>query len=346
FTAELGARFDRHTLLGESFVSPRLNLAFAPGTNTVLRAGWGIFRQSHRPYELQVEDGQTGFAEAERGEHVYLGFEHVVGGEGRLAGLAFRAEAYRRETDNPRVRFENLFEPFNTFPELEPDRVEIRPQRGRGQGIELFLRGPRRGRLAWWVNYAYASSEDRIGSRWVPRKVDQPHTLNLDLEVALGKRWRLNAAWKLRSGWPTTQLTLVEIPPEPGGDPGDPGGGEEGGSSGEPEDGDEGDGSSGMEEPGGTDDPGDMEEGPEILAVLGPLNSRRLPTYHRLDLRLSRELKVRRGRLTLFFEAQNAYNRNNLSGFDVVFDDDLGQLVITDEFWPGIVPSLGLTWEL
>ncbi len=89
----------------------------------------------------------------------------------------------------------------------------------------------------------------------------------------------------------------------------------------------------------------------EVVPVLGPVNAENLPDYHRLDLRFSRRVQLkRRGTLELFLDVQNAYNRLNVSGYEV--DDrafsvgDGGEVVYTPrpEEWLGIVPSFGVSW--
>ena len=75
-TAELGLRYDEHTLTGDRDLSPRLNLVAALGEASTLRAAWGHFFQGQRLYELQVEDGETGFFPGELTEHYVVGFEH------------------------------------------------------------------------------------------------------------------------------------------------------------------------------------------------------------------------------------------------------------------------------
>ncbi len=209
-TLELGLRYDRHTQTDESLVSPRLNFAWAAGQRSVLRFAWGRFAQSQRPYELQVEDGETRFSRVERSEHRVLGFERIFprGEVGR--DLVVRAEVYRREVTNPRPRFENLYEPINTFPEAEPDRVRIAPSRALAEGVEIFARGPLGKKAQWWANYTYSETRDRLGGRWAPRSFDQTHSLNLDLDLPLGRQWRLNLAWRWHTGWPTTELRILE----------------------------------------------------------------------------------------------------------------------------------------
>ncbi len=207
-TAEVGLRYDRYTLTDESLLSPRLNFAWAVGTSGVVRLAWGRFTQSQRPYELQVEDGETEFRRVERSEHRVLGYERLWPRLGRSPGLALRIELYQRRVRNPLPRYENLYEAVNTFPEVEPDRVLVAPERGVAEGIEFFLRGSFGDRIGWWINYSWASTEDQIDGRRVPRRYDQPHTLNLDLDYRISRHWKLNLAWRYHTGWPTTPLSL------------------------------------------------------------------------------------------------------------------------------------------
>ncbi|HEX5760946.1 MAG TPA: TonB-dependent receptor [Thermoanaerobaculia bacterium] len=207
-TLELGVRHDRHSQTAESRTSPRLNLAWLLAERSVVRLAWGRFHQSQRPYELQVEDGETAFHPVERAEHRVLGFETLVGEGAAGGGLELRLELYQRRVANPRPRYENLFEAMNFFPEVEPDRVRIAPERSVAEGAELFLRGELGDRAAWWINYAHATTEDEIAARRAPRLHDQTHAVNADLDLRAGRHWRVNLAWRYHTGWPTTPLAL------------------------------------------------------------------------------------------------------------------------------------------
>lgn len=332
-TAELGARYDQHTITGDKDLSPRFNLVFALGESSTLRTAWGYFFQSQRPYELSVEDGETQFQPSERTELFAIGYEKVL-----RRGATLRLEAYHRDIRDPRRRYENVFEPISSFPEIEPDRVRIVPERSTSRGIEVFLRSRRGGRVSWWVNYAYSRVEDEIGGRDVPRSIDQPHALNFDLEFRLSPMWTANLAFRYHTGWPTTAVT-GRLVPVPAGDPMEEG--EEAGDEDEAGEGDEGD----------IDDGG---EGPqpafEPVPVFGPLNAERLPDYHRLDLRLSRQWKLGKGRVSLFFDFQNLYNRKNIAGQDVELEFGVGEdgsvsLIPVEERWGGFLPSVGIEWE-
>ncbi|KAB2958415.1 MAG: TonB-dependent receptor, partial [Thermoanaerobaculia bacterium] len=214
---ELGARYDRYRESGQSALSPRASLAWRPAARGLLRLSWGRYVQSQRPYELQVEDGETSLRRLERSEHRVAGFERdfVVGA--RRRGLGLRLEVYERRTEDPRPRFENLFEPVNTFPEVEPDRIRIVPARSRARGAELFVRADLGGQVRGWAGYAWSSSDDLLDGAWVPNAIDQTHALDLDLEAPLGAHWRLSAAWRYHTGWPTTAIRLERVEDEEGG---------------------------------------------------------------------------------------------------------------------------------
>lgn len=301
-TLELGLRYDHYSQTEERHRhSPRLNLAYALSERSVVRVAWGRFNQSQRPYELQVEDGEREFHPLERSEHRVLGFERLFDRSGSSQGLALRAEVYQREVFNPRPRYENLFEPLNMFPEVEPDRVRVAPRRSIAEGIEFFLRGGLGERATWWVNYAYARTEDEIDGTRVPRLFDQTHGLNLNLDWRISERWRLDVAWRYHTGWPTTPLQLRQ----------------------------------------GVSEEGEAEWVPE----LGRLNSERLPVYHRLDLRASRNWRWRRASVDFFVDVQNVYDRRNVGGFDFDVDEESGALLADSESWPGILPSVGVSLE-
>jgi len=298
---DLGIRFDRHSHTGDADWSPRAQLAWKAAEEWTLRAGWGHFHQSQRPYELMVEDADTHFYPSELTE------QWVLSGERRFARarpgnpVTLRLEAYRRRLLEPRPRYENLYEPFAPFPEAALDRYRFAPDGGKLSGLELFLEGRPHRRFRWWLNYGWSRAEDRIDGEVVPRLVDQRHAANATFATVLGGGWELALAYRFHTGWPTTPIALET----------------------------------------GTDEEGE----PEFLPVLGPINSERLPDYHRLDLRLSRSWEVSIGSLRFFVDVQNVYDRENVAGYDLEIDEDEGAIVFDEESWPGFFASLGIIWE-
>ncbi len=317
-TVELGLRYDKNTVLDDSDLSPRLSLAYRLRPSSRLKLAWGLFHQSQRLYELQVEDGETRFFPSERSEHRVLGFEHAFGearGPGRRPAL--RVELYEHRISDPRPRFENLYDPISKAPEVEADRVQIDPESSLARGFEVFLTGGG-WRYDWFASYARSRIEDRIAAgdppeaapADVPRSIDQPDALKLGLAWRTPWRWHLHLALELHTGWPTTRLDARE------------GGHHEGGRTGQ----------------GGE---------PEIVPVLGPLYGERLPTYRRLDLRASRRFDLRRGELELVFDIQNLSGAANVRGFAISIEgEDDGEVEVEQQRkqWAGFAPSFGIRW--
>jgi outer membrane receptor protein involved in Fe transport len=201
FVIELGLRWDRQTWIGEHQLSPRVNLMYAASDRTVFRAAWGRFYQSQRLNELQVEDGVKQFFPAQLANHWLVSVEHLFS-----PGLSSRFEIYRKDLSNLRPRYENLFDPITLFPEAEPDRVRIAPDRGLVRGLELIFKGVPRPNLSWWASYSLARAEDEIAGSWQPRSWDQTHALSFGLNLSLPRQWTLSLAGIYHSGWPTTPV--------------------------------------------------------------------------------------------------------------------------------------------
>ena len=300
-TAELGLRFDRQTLLDDDQFSPRLNLVFDLGKSSVLRAGWGRYYQSQRPHELDVQFGETRFFEAERADHLTLGYEKD------FSRVSLRADVYRREIDNPRPRYETLFDPFLPFPESAQDLVRLDPDSATAQGLELHVASRTAKRLSWWASYVLSSVEDEIDGIDVNRGIDQTHALTANVNWRPAAKWNLNWVWTYHTGWPTTPVSAT-VP--------------------------------------------SSDDSFELIHDVGPFYSERLDDYHRLDFRASRTSQLKKGRLSLFIDVQNLYNRENARGIDI---DDENFLRLPDgslsasfpeQTWLGVLPSLGISWEI
>jgi hypothetical protein len=80
----------------------------------------------------------------------------------------------------------------------------------------------------------------------------------------------------------------------------------------------------------------------------GPMNAKRAPNYHRLDLRATRTFILRRGTLRAFVDIFNVYSHKNEYGFDNPLDDlTQGRVNVSKrplKMFP-IIPSFGLSWE-
>ena len=211
--AEVGARWDEQTYGADADqqFAPRINLAFDASATTRLRASWGEFQQAQSINELQVEDGVAEFGPTQLADVIVLGLEQDLPGE-----QALRVEAYSKDYRELRPRYENLLDPLSLLPELRWDRVRIAPESARARGVELLL--TRKSVSPWngWLNYAWATVEDRESGVDTPRGWDQKHAFGGGVSWT-SDPWVATLAATWHSGWPTTSVRLdepVEAPPE------------------------------------------------------------------------------------------------------------------------------------
>ena len=50
-----------------------------------------------------------------------------------------------------------------------------------------------------------------------------------------------------------------------------------------------------------------------------------------------------KGRLNLYIDLQNVYDRGNVAGFDFEVDEEVGLMGQAEE-WAGFLPSAGVRW--
>ncbi len=234
----------------------------------------------------------------------------AIGVERALGGgVSARVEAYRRAIHDPLPTYVNLSRQVNPVPEVEGDRRRIAPDEARARGVEVIVARDDIGPLSWAASYALSVAEDRVDGRWAPRTLDQRHTLTVQGAWRIGRSWQVSGLWHYHTGWPFTGQTLdVRLT-----------------------------------------DPGDGGQQVEILQRgFEAYNAERLPPYHRLDVRVTRNFELRRSRLEVFLDVFNAYNRINLRGYEWVLGEvapgRFSALRDTGEEQLPILPTLGLRW--
>jgi len=87
----------------------------------------------------------------------------------------------------------------------------------------------------------------------------------------------------------------------------------------------------------------DPDGDPVYVAIPGPRNALRLPTFSSVDIRLSRKFKVPYGSLLAFVEVTNVFNRRNVCCIDWDLDDD--GLENSLDYWMPLLPAVGVLWE-
>jgi outer membrane receptor protein involved in Fe transport len=203
---EWGLRWDDQTytdLSSDAQLSPRLNIMRSIGPKTELRLSWGRYHQSQGINELQIEDGITNFWPAQRADHVIAGLQHLFGDK-----YSLRVELFQKNMRQVRPRFENLFDPLGLIPEIQPDRVRLDPTSAISKGIEFSI-DRTSGPATWWASYTLSEATDRIDGVDEFRSWDQRQAFQGGINWT-SEKWDVALVANIHSGWPTSDLTLIE----------------------------------------------------------------------------------------------------------------------------------------
>jgi outer membrane receptor protein involved in Fe transport len=207
---EVGVRWDRQTITedSEDLFSPRVGAMYEFGDHTTLRANWGRHYQSQGIDELQVIDGVTSFFDSQRADHFIASVEHRT-----RYDVDLRVEAFHKEMDRLRPRYENMLNTRILLPEIRPDRIEIAPETARARGVEVSVTGEHLDSLGWWLSYTRSWVKDEFDDGNIRRTWDQQNAVFGGIEWRYGP-WTLNVAGTYSTGWPTTEAELVATEPE------------------------------------------------------------------------------------------------------------------------------------
>ena len=85
---------------------------------------------------------------------------------------------------------------------------------------------------------------------------------------------------------------------------------------------------------------------PISIAIPGPRNAIRHPSYTSVDARISRRFKVGEGTITAFVEVANIFDRRNVCCRDYDLEDGTTDVLeLSDDFWLPRLPAIGFLWE-
>lgn len=191
-----GVRLDRFGLSGETVVTPRVALSFAPLESFRVRLGWGEHAQFPGFAELFAIRGNPNLR-AERSTHYNASIEYLFREDTRVV-----AELYDREDKN---LFFSLSEPFIKSGQLAFISFPFRNSlRGYARGFELTLHRRSANRLTGWISYSNCRTrltDDVSGLRFVS-DFDQRHTVSTFGSYRLTNTLNLSAQWRYGSGLP------------------------------------------------------------------------------------------------------------------------------------------------
>ena len=345
-TLQTGLRADGSGLNGRWTLSPRVSAAWRVGTATRVRGAAGTYAQSpgfekviQSDYFVDLSAG--GPLRSERAVHASIGVERDL-----ARGVTGRVELYRKsyadlivgrlETDDERLtrlaRYD--FGPMSCDVPTAPQVTSLPVNGGTGLAYGLDFQiartsaapGPR---LTGWVSYSYGVARRTAYGYDLPFDYDRRHAFGAVAQLALHPSVTLSATLRLSSGAPWTSPAGLGV------------------LEGEDVADEDGDGITTELVP-ARDDRGHVIFTHD-LGNLSRVNGARLPSYARLDARVTYHPHGLRGRWTAFVDMINLLNRDNPGLVSCRIGSGAGDgrpgLVRESDYSIPVLPSFGIRFR-
>lgn len=254
-----GIHYSETDYIDESFLEPRLRIAYRPADNWELSAATGRYHQLPALLEIAPIVGNPDLKHT-KSDHYVLGVARLY------SGWSWKAEAYYKE-------MWDLALALSADSDADFRRNYSNDATGEAYGVELFLNKDLTGNWYGWISLAVSETRRRNERTGMERDFDYSRPLIFNI---VGNRqsddgqWLFGFKWTLQSG--SLYTPIVDLRPN--------------------------------------------EENPEVIEpVYGELNSQRMPTYQRLDIRLERKFFPAWGEWSWYVDLINAFNRENIEGY-------------------------------
>lgn len=271
---DAGLRYEGIRWTEDKVMEPRFVAALKPTKGVEIRAGYR--RSSQQPYSFLSRSAASIVFDND-----YSEYEMFRAG----AVAAKQADHYSVSGDFElseltRVSVEGYWKDYSGLPtwtEGSSGRVFGFGNEGFGhaQGVELVLEQKAVRGWSWWVSYALSWARKQQGTDTILHwdHNDRRHSLNFITRKEFRGDWTWTTTFHLHTGAPYTPLTHFRSP------------------------------DAGIEE---------VNRGPSRYTVEGSKNSLRVPTYHRLDMKLQKDLPHLPLRPYIYIEVLNLYNHENV----------------------------------
>jgi len=311
-TLELGLRYDGASYTHDRNWSPRIHAMLQLSERNVVRAGWGHYRQRQGIADENAFDALNRYFPSELSKQWTLGFEHRYADNGQ-----FRAETWYKTGSYLRPILRNWKSGLNVFPESSEDRMLVYPEATTSTGLELYNDLHLGKRVDVRAGYALSFVNERVTRM---QNVNDPLKLVFDSTHAGPQDQRhalnLDVTYRLSGKWTaTTALTYHSGWPYTN----------ETGVS--------------VRRRNGTMD---------LVVRPDSVYGARLPSYQRVDLRVTRRKVTANSEFRFFVEAINLTNHENVLGYDIYrVRDAAGALRVQrdPETWFSLLPSAGFSWS-
>jgi hypothetical protein len=338
---EPGVRVDYTSLARETIVSPRVSASVALAQGLRLRAAGGLFTQSPGYEKLLQSDYFVDLTSgiklrSERSVHVLGGVERDF-----PHGVTGRAEAYyksfdrliigRRETPAETAARVALYQFPPELASSVPSAAQItslpmNAARGRAYGFDLFVARHRRSgsdRLSGWASYTWGRADRDAYGRRYPFDYDRRHAFSAVAAWRLTGLIELGVSARVASGFPFTPVADLNVAA-----------------------------AAVTNEAGETTayipqvDPTGLYVWTTDMGGVENLNAGRLPTFARVDVRVTFMPRWQSSRWQFYVEVINALNRENAGSLDATLeynpDGDRPTLVYRPSFALPLLPTFGV----
>lgn len=309
---EPGIRIQAYASLGNYSLEPRLGAKYNLTDRIRLKAATGMYSQNllsavsdqdvvnlfygflSGPDELPEKfDGKEVTSKMQTAIHYVGGAEFNVGEHAEINVEGFYKDFTQLTNVNRDKRYDNTAENQN-IPEVQ--RRDYIIETGSSYGADITYKYEYK-RFYFWAVYSLTYVKRYDGTRTYFPNFDRRHNINLVGTINWGKEaaWSFNSRWNFGSGFPFTQ------------------------TQGNYEQ---------LSFANGVSSNYTTQNG-QLGIYYTDINTGRLPYFHRLDMSLSRKVKLsERTLMTLTAAATNVYNRDNIFYFDRVNFRRVNQLPI------------------
>ncbi len=318
---EAGTRLQYYASFSEFFFEPRLAYKYNATSKFRIKASTGLYSQNlisavsdrdvvnlfygylASPANLPKEfDGQPITSRLQKAWHGVLGFELDLGKYTEVLLEGYYKDFFQLTNINRDKIFEDIAENAARPDYLKKDYII---EKGQSYGVDLRIKYER-GPFYLWTVYSLTYVSRFDGIRTYFPHFDRRHNANVVASYALGKKrlWDINVRYNFGSGFPFTQTQsfyeLLYL---------------------------------------GKDlTQNYTQSNGDVGIIYSNINEGRLPTFHRVDISVSRTFKLgKHSELKAVAGCINTLDRNNIFYFDRVSYQRIDQLPI--------LPTLGINWS-
>jgi len=314
---EPGLRVQNYASLSEFTVEPRLAAKYNVTEKIRLKAAGGFYTQNliaavndqdvvnlfygflSGPENLPRKfNGQNVNSALQRAWHYGAGIELDLGQHQEINIEGF----YKDFTQLTNINRDKLYDE-NDLTKPEYQRNDFAIEIGSSYGMDFKYKYEFK-KMYLWAVYSLTYVERFDGTRSYSPHFDRRHNINIVATYTFDKKrsWNLNTRWNFGSGFPFTQTQGFYEKLNTG-------------ASGNP-----------------------LTQNGNIGVYYTDINNGRLPSFHRMDVSLSKKLTLKKNQtMTLTAAATNVYNRDNIFYFDRARFTRINQLPI--------IPTVGINYS-